>query len=108
VAADPGADVVAVVAAESEAVDEVAEAFVLVSEVAEPEAFVGIALIFVADIAEPPAFVGIAPVFDISAPVSVVAVGVDSLGHPRFFAFAKNTTGGGNPILTLISTCAIV
>ena len=39
------------------------------------------------DVAEPQVFVDIAVVFVVLVPVSVVAVEVDSSGHPKFFAF---------------------
>jgi hypothetical protein len=44
------------------------------------------AVVFVADVAEPQASVDTALAFDILVPVSVVAVEVDSSGHPKFFA----------------------
>ena len=53
----------------------------LVSVVAEPHAF---ALV---SVSEPQASVDIAAAFVVLVPVSVVAVEVDSPGHPRFFAF---------------------
>jgi hypothetical protein len=45
------------------------------------------AVVSVADAAGPRASADIAPVFDVSGPASVAAAGVDSPGHPRFFAF---------------------
>jgi len=75
--ADPVADVVLV---EHEPVF-VAVVFVAV---------VFVAVVFVAasvpDVAAPRASVDIVAVFDVSIPVSVDAVEVDSLGRPRFFA----------------------
>jgi hypothetical protein len=52
-----------------------------VSEVAEP------VVAFVAVVAESQASADIALAFDVSVPVSVVAVEVDSPGCPRFLAF---------------------
>jgi hypothetical protein len=61
------------------------------SEVAAPGVvFVGIvfvALVSVADVAGPQASFDIALTFDVLVPVSVVAVEVDSSGHPRSPAF---------------------
>jgi hypothetical protein len=59
---------------------------VAVSEVSEP-GVVFVALVSIADVAEPQATVDIAVVFDVLFPVSVVAVGVDIYGRPRFLAF---------------------
>jgi len=65
--------------------------FVLDLSVSEPGVvFVAVVFavpLFVADVSEPPAFVDIVLAFDISVPVSVVVVEVDSSGRPRFFAF---------------------
>ena len=57
-----------------------------VSEVSEP-GVVFVALVSVADVAEPQASVDIALAFDALVPAFVVAVEVDSPGHPRFLAF---------------------
>ena len=46
-----------------------------------------VAVVFVADVAEPQASVDTDLAFDILVPVSAVAVGVDSSGRPKFFAF---------------------
>ena len=63
---------------------EVAEPVVpSVPEVAEPV----VAFVVVGVVAEPQASVDIALAFDVSVPVSVVAVEVDSPGCPRFLAF---------------------
>lgn len=73
-------DVVAVVVVEPEVV------FVFDLDVSEPEV-VFVALVSVADVAEPQASVDIAAVFVVLIPGSVGAVGVDTPGRPRFFAF---------------------
>ena len=65
--------------------------FVVDLEVSEP------GVVFVADVAEPQASVDIAVAFDVLVPVSVVGVEVDSLGHPKFFAF---------PNVDLYATCS--
>jgi hypothetical protein len=57
-----------------------------VPEISEP-AVVFVALASVADVAEPLASVCSALAFDVLVPVSVVAVEVDSSGHPKFLAF---------------------
>ena len=54
--------------------------------VSEPGVVI-VAVVSVAHVAEPQASVDIAVVFVVLVPVSVVAVEVDSSGHPRFFAF---------------------
>jgi hypothetical protein len=81
---------VVVLAAEPEVV------FVVDLEVSEP-GVVFVALVSVADVAEPQASVDIAVAFDVLVPVSVVGVEVDSLGHPKFFAF---------PNVDLYATCS--
>ena len=60
--------------------------FVVDLEVSEP-AVVFVAVVSVADAAEPQASVDIAVAFDVSVPVSVVVVEVDSSGRPKFLAF---------------------
>jgi len=60
--------------------------FVVDLEVSDPWV-VFVAVVSVADVAEPQASVDIAPAFDVLVPASVVAVEVDSPGHPRFPAF---------------------
>jgi hypothetical protein len=59
---------------------------VFVSLVAEPYA-VFADVVSVADVAGPRACVDIPAPFDALVPVSAVVVGVDSSGHPKFFAF---------------------
>lgn len=59
------------------------------SQVAEPEV-VFVAPVSVADVAGPRASFDTAFVFDVSGPVSLGTVGVDSSGHPRFFAFPND------------------
>jgi hypothetical protein len=78
--AEPVVDVVAVVVVEPEVV------FAVDLEVSEPGA-VFVALVSVADIAELQASVDIAVAFHVLLSVFVVGVGVDSPGHPKFFAF---------------------
>jgi hypothetical protein len=63
-------------------------AFVVEREVSAP-GVVFVALVSDADIAEPQASVDIVLAFDVSAPVSVCMVEVDSSEHPRFPAFAS-------------------
>ena len=58
-------------------------------EAAEPEV-VFVAVASVADASEPQASVDIALAFDFLAPVSVVAVEVDSPGHPMFFVYPNS------------------
>jgi hypothetical protein len=67
-------------ASASEAAEPVAAS---VPEVAEPV----VAFVVVGVVSEPQASVDIALAFDVSVPVSVVAVEVDSPGCPRFLAF---------------------
>ena len=76
------------------AVSEVAEPAASASEAAEPVAASVpevaepvVAFVVVGVVAEPQASVDIALAFDVSVPVSVVAVEVDSPGCPRFLAF---------------------
>jgi hypothetical protein len=75
--------------------------FVADLEVSEPGvvfvAVVFVAVVFVAVVAEPQASVDIAVAFHVLLPVSVVGVEVDSLGHPKFFAF---------PNVDLYATCS--
>ena len=83
-AAEPVAALVSEVAEPAASASEAAEPVVaLVSEVAEPV----VASVVVGVVAEPQASVDIALAFDVSVPVSVVAVEVDSPGCPRFLAF---------------------
>jgi hypothetical protein len=64
---------------------------VLVVDLVVPEpGVVVVVLASVADVAEPQASVDIALAFDVLVPVSVVAVEVDSPGHPRFLAFPND------------------
>ena len=84
--AEPEAVFVALVSAAEVAASLAFVDIVSAADVAEPEA-VFVAFVSVADIAGPLAFVDIDLSFDILVPVSVVAVEVDSSGHPRFFAF---------------------
>ncbi|HEX7407158.1 MAG TPA: hypothetical protein VF515_05840 [Candidatus Binatia bacterium] len=76
------------------AVSEVVEPAVFASEAAAPVvaavpevAESVVAFVVVGVVAGPQASVGIALAFDVSVPVSVVAVEVDSPGCPRFLAF---------------------
>ena len=55
------------------------------------------AVVSTAHVSEPQASVGIPVVFDVLLPVSVAGVEVDSLGHPKFFAF---------PNIDLYATCS--
>ena len=65
--------------------------FVVDLEASEPEvvsvAVVAVVVVSVADSAEPQASVDTRIAFDVSVPVSGVAVEVDSPGRPRFLAF---------------------
>jgi len=78
--AGPVADAVAVMVAEPDVL------FAVGLDVSQHGPAFG-ALASVPDVAEPQASVDIAPPFHVSAPVSVVAVEVDSPGRPRFAAF---------------------
>jgi hypothetical protein len=61
------------------------EVVVLAAEpgVSEP----GVGFVAVVSVAEPQASVDIAVAFDFLVPVSVVLVGLDNSGHPKFLAF---------------------
>jgi hypothetical protein len=75
-------DVLALVFAAAELSPEVV---VLAAEpgVSEP----GVGFVAVVSVAEPQASVDIAVAFDFLVPVSVVLVGLDNSGHPKFLAF---------------------
>jgi hypothetical protein len=47
----------------------------------------GVGFVAVVSVAEPQASVDIAVAFDFLVPVSVVVVGLDNSGHPKFLAF---------------------
>ena len=81
----PAAVLPAVVFVAGLAAPEPAVVFVAGLEALEP-AVVFAAVVSVADAAGPRVSADIAPAFDVLIPVSAVAVGVDSPGHPRFFA----------------------
>jgi hypothetical protein len=66
------------------------EVVVLAAEpgVSEPGVgFVAVVFVAVVSVAEPQASVDIAVAFDFLVPVSVVVVGLDNSGHPKFLAF---------------------